>query len=567
MRWGDLIIDSGKEWYLPEQILRGRVLYRDLAWLYGPFVPYWNALLLWVGGVHLHSLVASGILSIVLTVLPLHFLGRRLLGEGLAGLTVATFLCVLAFGFYISPHNYDYILPYTYAATYGMAFALWTLLFFARILEGEQDGPWAILALTLTALTRWELAAALAFSILLAAWDPAQRGKGPNRFRSALSFLLPSLGITVILYVLFFVLLVRGQGWTWEAIRTHLSPTSPFARSLMGLDLLRDNLLGLAVTLGLYAVFALFFFAGGRAAAGLRIETGQARSWGPVLVIAAVVAVPVALILENLFGPQAQFRCVPLICLYLAWGTLKRGRPDPKDNLWLATSLFAFLSLGRILLKASPEQYGFTLLVPGLLVYYGFFLKDLPGRFPEGRIRLFVKGGFLLVSGLFLAGHVGIASGWYAKCTFPVETPRGTLMCFPTEPAPGCAKLLQFLREDSQAGDSLAVFPEGAALNFLSGLPNPLTDYVCNPVDLMPSGAPKRVIDQLEANKVTYVVLLQRDTGEYGPASFGRDYAKDIMGYVFAHYSPIQQWGPFPYVTQFFGMVLLKRHSDQVIVR
>lgn len=565
MKWGDLIIDSGKEWYVPSQILQGKVLYRDLAWLYGPFIPYWNALFLAIGGVHLHSMIASGILSILLTVVPLHFLGRRMMGENLAGLTVATFLCVFAFGFYISPHNYNYVLPYTYAATYGMAFALWALLFFIRTLEGKLETPWAILALTLTGLTRWELATFLAFAMVAATWNPGAQGRGPNGFKTALTIVMPTLGVTVLLYTFFFTLFVRDQGWTWEAIGAHLSLTSPFALGLMGLDQPKDNLLGLVVTLGLYVLFLLFFFAGGRAASSL--EKGPNGSWVSLILIALFVAVPVVLLFNNLFGPQAQFRCVPLLCLYMAWTFWKGRRKDPKASLFLTVALFALFALVRIIFKAWPGQYGFTLLVPGLLVYYWFFLQEIPGKFPEGNVRFFVKGGVLLVMGLFLWANYGTEKGWYEKSTLMVETPRGSLNFFPTDPAPSCSKLLDYLRQNAEVGDSLAVFPEGAALNFLSGLPSPLTDYVCNPVDLKPAGAQVRVIDQLEKNKVTYVVLLQRDTSEYGRSSFGRDYAKDIMGYVFTKYSPIQQYGPFPYTTQFFGMTLLKRHGETVIVK
>lgn len=569
MRWGDLIIDSGYEWYVPSRILKGEVLYRDLAWLYGPFTPYWNALLMAVGGVHLGSLVISGILAILLTVVPLHFLGARLLGERLAGLTVAVFLCVLAFGFYISPNNYNYIFPYSSAATYGMAFALWSLLFFGRSLEGRGNEKWGVLGLTLTALTRWDLALILALSMVAATWDPGAGRSGPNQFKKTLSFLLPAAGITFLFYVLLLFGPFSGGARTLAAIRSHTSLTQPFARGLMGSDDLGDNLMGLMVTLGLYALFYLFFVAGGRAVQAIEKGNEGRRTWALKAFIGAVVAVPVVLLFENLFGPAAQYRCLPLLSLYLAWRSWKKGRssPSPGASLWTSLCLFSFLALVRILFKATPLQYGFTLLVPGLLVYHGFFFNEIPSRVPMGTVRNFLKGGALFLVLLFAGTNVLTEAGWYEKRTFPIETSRGSLSFFPVEPAPGCSKLLEFLRQDSAAGDTMAVFPEGAGLNFLSGLPNPVADTFYDPLDLGSKEAQGRIMDGLEKKKVTYVVLLQRDMSEYGRAAFGIDYAKDLMGYVFTHYSPIQQFGPFPYTTQFFGMVLLKRHSDQEQVR
>ena len=50
-RWGDLQVDCGREVYVPIEILKGRMLYRDLWYPYGPLVPYAQALLLWIFGV------------------------------------------------------------------------------------------------------------------------------------------------------------------------------------------------------------------------------------------------------------------------------------------------------------------------------------------------------------------------------------------------------------------------------------------------------------------------------------------------------------------------------------
>ena len=437
------------------------------------------------------------------------------------------------------------------------------------MLYREKGGKWGILTLTLTALTRWDLSVALALGLAAATWNPSARGTGPNQFKRTLSLLLPAMGIAFIFYVLLWFGPFSGGASTLAAIQAHSSLTQPFARSLMGLDDLKDNLIGLTVTLGLYALFFLFFVAGGRAAQATEKGNGGRRAWVLKGFIGAIVAVPVVLLFQNLFGAVAQYRCVPLLGLYLAWNSWKKGRssPSPGTSLWTALALFTLLGLVRILFKATPLQYGFTLLVPGLLVYHGFFFKEVPALVPEGTVRNFLKGGALFLVLLFAGTDVLTEAGWYGKRTFPIETPRGTLSFFPTEPAPGCSKLLEFLRQDSVAGDTMAVFPEGAGLNFLSGLPNPAAHTFYNPLDLGSAEARQSVMDRLEKDKVTYVVLLQRDMSEYGRAAFGIDYAKDLMGYVFTHYSPIQQYGPFPYTTQFFGMTLLKRHSDQTIVK
>src|SRR5258705_13710122 len=78
-RWGDLHIDCGREVYVPIEILKGRMLYRDLWYPYGPLVPYAQALLLWIFGVHLNSFYCAGLVLSLSTAYLLYSLARRLL--------------------------------------------------------------------------------------------------------------------------------------------------------------------------------------------------------------------------------------------------------------------------------------------------------------------------------------------------------------------------------------------------------------------------------------------------------------------------------------------------------
>ena len=41
--WSDPLIDSGREWIVPDALARGELLYRDVAYWFGPFTPYWHA--------------------------------------------------------------------------------------------------------------------------------------------------------------------------------------------------------------------------------------------------------------------------------------------------------------------------------------------------------------------------------------------------------------------------------------------------------------------------------------------------------------------------------------------
>src|SRR6476619_6142273 len=55
--WADVLIDFGREVYVPWQLTQGKVLYRDIAYFNGPLSPYLNTLVFKIFGVSLMSLV------------------------------------------------------------------------------------------------------------------------------------------------------------------------------------------------------------------------------------------------------------------------------------------------------------------------------------------------------------------------------------------------------------------------------------------------------------------------------------------------------------------------------
>src|SRR5208282_2351240 len=59
--WGDLQTDCGRELYVPLEILRGKLLYRDVWYPYGPLAPYVEAALVAIFGQHLTAFYLFGL--------------------------------------------------------------------------------------------------------------------------------------------------------------------------------------------------------------------------------------------------------------------------------------------------------------------------------------------------------------------------------------------------------------------------------------------------------------------------------------------------------------------------
>ena len=57
---GDLLIDCGREPFLSEEVLKGKLLFKDHIIFFGPLAYYIQALLFKIFGIHLNVLYAAG---------------------------------------------------------------------------------------------------------------------------------------------------------------------------------------------------------------------------------------------------------------------------------------------------------------------------------------------------------------------------------------------------------------------------------------------------------------------------------------------------------------------------
>src|SRR5579863_2050175 len=109
--WPDVIIDFGREVYVPWRLSEGEVLYRDLAYFNGPLSPYLNSLWFRLFGVSIHVLALAN-LGILFVLLALFYTLLAEIGSRTSAL-LASLLFVLVFGFgrYVLGGNYNYICP------------------------------------------------------------------------------------------------------------------------------------------------------------------------------------------------------------------------------------------------------------------------------------------------------------------------------------------------------------------------------------------------------------------------------------------------------------------------
>ncbi len=522
--WPDPLIDFGRELYVPWRLSRGDALFTDVAWLNGPLSQYWNALLFRVFGPGMMVLAAGNVVVLGACVLMLHRLLARLAGRAAATTAGLTFLLVFAFGQYVGIANYNWVTPYSHELTHGIALALAALVGLARWHRtgSRRVAALAGLALGLCFLTKPEpfLAGAAGCLVLFVAAGRPRDLRAPGAF-----------AVGVILPVLASVLLVgpRGTMGAWPSALGGEVGRLAFYAAGMGLD---DP--------------------------ALRIE--EVLTWSGIWLLALAVPVSVAWLGRETRGPLLPFASgAAMLALLLAipegdwWTGLLRplplavavialllvvsrrgGRHPRRTPVALAFATFSLVLLAKTLLHARVAHYGFALAMPATLLVVAALVGWLPDHLDARGLRgAVVRACAFALIAFFAVEHLSVTATRLAAKTGWVGSGRDRFR------ADVRGALVQGAVDSLAAfgARSAAVLPEGVMINYLARVPNP-TPYV----NFMP---PEEVVfgdaawtQAFEASPPDVVVIVPKDTSEYGRGPFGVGYGTALAAWVEANYAP-----------------------------
>ncbi len=107
------------------------------------------------------------------------------------------------------------------------------------------------------------------------------------------------------------------------------------------------------------------------------------------------------------------------------------------------------------------------------------------------------------------------------------------------------ASLVEWVEANLPPDATLLVLPEGVMVNYLTRRVNPTRHLNFVPPEIMIFGE-ERILEDLRAQPPDYVVLVHRETREYGLPLFGTDYAPRLLEWLRDHYEPVAQVGAAP---------------------
>lgn len=530
-RWLSPLTDSGREMDLPLRLLNGELLYRDINYLYAPFSPYFNALLYRLFGIHLDVLQAAGLLGAALVVFLIFRISRRLLSPLDAVLATVSVIVWLAF----KPHG-NLVSPYAYSALHATIFALVALLFSLRYLETARvrDLFVAACAAALAAVTKLEFALPAITAIGCALLILHLRDWNKLAKRVAIAA-LPILSLVVAVYSW----LLYKIGWDTLVVDCHLFYTH-LPRSLVVYNAWRSGtnrpiasmaemLAGLAMcaVIGSVALIAGLVHARQGIAADQRRRRGLRV--GVVLVISGLAAILIAILTGGWDG--SPLRAIPILLIGLIAFNYSGAHTDLRKGALVIVCVYSLAILSRVFLRVpSAGPYGVFLMPTSYVLFYCLLVQTLPsgverwwGEQPiANSVRIAVR---CLVTLGILVSAAETTVRYQTRYRHEVSAPRGHFRVLQAHAQ--YQEALDFLRDHSSPGDSIAVFPEGSDLAFLSERRMPFRHQILLP-GLMSETDEQRTILQLASVPIRFVLIVNRPTREFGVDVFGRDFHQSL---------------------------------------
>jgi hypothetical protein len=570
--WGDFQVDCGREIYVPAALFQGKLLFRDVWYMYGPLAPYLQALLFRVFGIHLTVLYLFGLTLTVGSALLTFEVGRQFNLGVAASLAPPLFFLAEAF----NPSIFNFVFPYSYAASLGAFIGLACLFFTLRHLGETSNFHIAIAGVLagLAILTKQEFGltcvALLGFGI--AASFLIRRSLRHFLRDSALCLVGLSPALAVYAWfawklspkVLFFENWISTPGTYFMRVwGKHTMADQGFRFSLREV-----------IEIAVFSLLAIALWSTIASLNALIIKKLEPRSQLSVVLLTAGYVIPVAIVLNadwlstlllvrlthtmyvtsvftlpkeivtQMILPKGLFLFGLFFVVRSGWKFWAKGKAT-LDAREATLGIYAVLISARVMWETWPSLYKYALFfnIPLFLIFVISVDRIVrwAGRFLEPKQSDLVAGSMLTVQVAVL--FVMLLPN-PQSLPAPLTTQYGTFYT-KHDAAVLFPQIISFMKTHTRNGRDILVLPEPPSLYVFAGMQAPSKWYSLLPGVLPPAQEPE-FLQEIAANQVRYVLIGNRGMPEYGPVHFGNGYNDSVYHWINENYVRVGQFGPLP---------------------
>ena len=498
--YSNILIDFGREVYYPEQILQGKVLFKDLFNIYGPLSYQVNALLYKLFGIKLTTLYGAGWICSILAISGIYLIAQKFLSKFTSFCIGFFTICVCV----TTTTIFSFHFPYSWAILYGLISFLYSLYFLLNYLDDKKDLNLCISSFLAGCCIANKYDFILyAFVILYF----IVKEKNWKAFLCFISAPLISYGILFVQGMKFSDLfrelqIVRAMSKTktltyfyqnvgvyfhYKAIFTDivlfLKAVIPFGLIVYGALLFEKNKLGSSVVsiIG-YLSYVLLF----------RIN-----------IVASLGFLPVLLLI------------LTIVCF---------KKLDIKQKTLVISSILVSAKVFWILLMMSYGNYYISVILISIFV---LLLTLLPKK-----LEKVISVYFFIASIFFLLGNIVM----YQKIKGnKIQTNRGFVYTDRMY-SESTNELINYIKEKTKPSDRIVIFPEGMMVNFLADRKG--DDYYNSLLPLyVETFGEDKITEYYKEKMPEYIIFNNLNMKDYYFQYICNDYALGFCGFVSQNYT------------------------------
>ena len=541
------LIDVSREAYLPWQVLKGNVLYKDIFNVYGALGYQINAIAYAIMGVKLSTLYFMGFLNSLVILFTTFFIARLFVDKKtslcISGLTL--FVCVYAKNFF------NFIFVYSYSAVYALSGFLLSLLAILFYIRDKKN-----LYLTLSFFFAGfafanKIEYAPYFAFIFACLPFFVKKDWKQYLYSFAAFML----MPVISFGVLFIQGVSIQDLLDAAVlikKLISAPATNYFYYNFGLyfnpPMVWDGVRLLLAMLKTAIPFSLVLY-------GINYLCKK-HSDNKFLLIGAnifIILASVALIIKKynlLYNMYAgifawvglvMLFILPVVCVYCLFVLYKNkfdfGTLDSKDKMFLYMTVASILVSMKGFFSIFLTCYGTFNLAALFLPFVIFFVYYVPKAFKFVDKDVFaavIKNLCVAVMIAFLIMALyRIGEGRYTL----VKQPRG--MIYMRNLYGNQNELIEFIRNNTAKDARVVTIPEGAIVNFLTERDTDNKYYYLIPVNVQIFGEEK-ILDDFKKNPPDYFLLNELLYSVYKKGAFC-SYTRSVCDFIKSDYVPVYE--------------------------
>jgi hypothetical protein len=231
----------------------------------------------------------------------------------------------------------------------------------------------------------------------------------------------------------------------------------------------------------------------------------------------------------------------------------------------LVFSVFALLLLTKTILNTSIFHYGFVLAMPAVLVLVVVMSYWIVNNIRQRGWKVW-KFELIMVCFIFVAivvPHFWVMYKVVSLRRFPVGDPPNQFLDFEYRAAT-LNEILSLIKTHIKEDETLAVWPEGGALNFLTQRANPTRFLSLMPSILLGQGEDE-ILSSYATHPPDFILLVDRRDAEFGAGRFGQGFARNLMTWLRRNYVERNQVGVRPFSEENgYGILLFQRRGPSL---